>query len=225
MSTTVVYLIAALSWGVSFLVKRWLNATYRKWSRVPNQHNITGAETAAHILANNGITNVQIQQVRGKLTDHFDPQRDILRLSESNYGQRSVAAMAVSAHEAGHAIQDATEDLRLKLRKYLVPLAALGGRFGPMIIMAGFLTGGGLILRVGAFLLLGTLLFQLMTLPVEFNASRRALKNLEALGVTDDDDREGARKVLTAAAFTYVAAAATSFAYFATLLVSSRASR
>lgn len=222
MSTGLVYLVAALSWGVSFLVKRWLNATYRKWSAVPNQYNITGAETAAGILKANGITNVQIQRVKGRLTDHFDPQKDILRLSESNYGQRSIAAMAVSAHEAGHAIQDATGDVRLKLRKYLVPLAAFGSRFGGMVVMAGFLTGGGMVLRIGAFLLLGTVLFQIATLPVEFNASRRALKNLEALGVTDPEDTEGAKKVLTAAAFTYVAAAATATAYFATLIATSR---
>ncbi len=225
MSTLTVYIIAGVAYGASFLVKRWLNHTYRTWSKVPNQHNLTGAETAAHILAANNITNVRIEAVRGRLTDHFDPQRDILRLSETNYGMRSVAAMAVSAHEAGHAIQDATEDIRLKMRKYLVPVAALGARFGPMAVLAGIFLSSGLILRIGAFMLLGTLLFQLFTLPVEFNASRRALRNLEALGVTDEDDREGAKKVLTAAAFTYVAAAATSFAYFATLLATSRGRR
>lgn len=225
MSTNVVYLIAAVSWLGSWLVKRWLMSTYRKYSQVPNQYGVTGAETAAAILKAQGITNVQIQPVKGKLTDHFDPVKDILRLSASNYGNRSVAAMAVSAHEAGHAIQDARNDIRMKLRHFLVPMAALGGRLGPTVVMAGFLTGSSLILRGGAFLLAGTMLFQIVTLPVEFNASRRARANLEALGLSDPEQRKGVERVLRAAAFTYVAAAATSIAYFLTLMAASRGRR
>lgn len=219
MSTTVVYMIAGISWLFSWLVKRWLKRTYAEWSQVRNQHNVTGAQTAAAILRANDVRNVKITSVAGRLTDHYDPMRDILRLSKTNFANRSVAAMAVSAHEAGHALQDATDDIRLRIRRFLVPVATLGGRFGPWIAMAGFFMGSGLLLRIGAFLLAGTLLFQVMTLPVEFNASRRAMNNLKELGLTDPAQQKGAQQVLRAAAFTYVAAAASSIAYLSFLLV------
>lgn len=222
MSTTTVYIIAGAAFLGSWLVKRWLAGTYAKWSKVPHSHGVTGAQAASAILQKNGVTNVRIEPVRGRLTDHYDPQKDILRLSASNYGEASVAAVAVSAHEAGHAMQDASNDVRLRLRRFLVPLAAFGSRIGPVIVMAGLFTGSGTILRVGAFLLAGMVLFQLATLPVEFNASRRALRNLRELGFTDPEQEDGTRMVLRAAAFTYVAAAATSIAYFATLFAGTR---
>lgn len=224
MSNGFVYVIAAIAYGGSFLVKWWLKRTYQQWSLVPNQYGVTGAQTAAAILQDHGLTHVKITGVRGALTDHYDPAKDILRLSETNYGNTSVAAMAVSAHEAGHALQDASDDFRLKFRRFLVPLAALGGRFGPMVAFVGLMINNGFVLRLGVFLLAGMMLFQIATLPVEFNASRRALANLERLGLTDPEQRSGVRKVLTAAAFTYVAAAATSIAYFAFLLGRSRGS-
>ncbi len=218
MSTTMVYIIAGGSWLFSWLVKRWLKNTYRRWSTVPNQYNVTGAETAAAILAANEVEGVQITSVKGRLTDHYDPMRDILRLSTANFGTRSVAAMAVSAHEAGHALQDASNDIRLRLRRFMVPLAALGARFGGPLAIAGLLFGSGLLLQLGAIFLAGTLLFQLATLPVEFNASRRALANLERLGLSDPAQRKGVQMVLRAAALTYVAAAASTIAYFSFLL-------
>ncbi len=224
MSTGVVYLLAAVAFGSSYLVKWWLKRTYRTWSQVPNQYGVTGAQTAAVILQDHGLDNVQIQGVRGKLTDHYDPAKDILRLSESNYANTSVAAMAVSAHEVGHALQDASNDLRLRFRRFLVPLAALGSRFGPMVAFAGLMLNNGFVLRLGVFLLAGMMIFQIATLPVEFNASKRALANLERLGLTDPAQRDGVRKVLTAAAFTYIAAAASSIAYLAFLIGRSRGS-
>jgi len=217
MSNGLVLIMAVVAYGGSFLVKRWLNSTYRKWSQVPNSYGVTGAQTAAAILTRKGATHVKIERVRGKLTDHFDPARDILRLSETNHDSVSVAAMAVSAHEAGHAIQDHRDDIRLKLRKYFVPVAAIGGRFSPWLVGGGFIFGSDTLLRLGAWMLVGTLVFQLLTLPVEFNASKRALENLEELGLTDPEQLRGTRIVLTAAAMTYVAAAATSVAYVATL--------
>lgn len=222
MSTTLVYAIAALAFGGSWLVKRYLRRTYATWSQVPNTHRITGAQTAAAILRLRGVPNVRIERVAGQLTDHFDPAKDVLRLSQSNYDSASVAAMAVSAHEAGHAIQDHRDDLRLKLRKFTVPVAAFAGRFSPYLFLGGYLLGSPALLRWGAFLLVGTLVFQLLTLPVEFNASRRAMANLEELGFTDPDQRDGTRKVLTAAALTYVAAAATSIAYIGTIWAMTR---
>lgn len=225
MSNTFVYIMVAVAFGGSWLVKRWLKSTYAKWSQVPNTFQLTGAQTAAAILKMKGITNVRIERVHGSLTDHFDPAKDILRLSLTNHDSVSVAAMAVSAHEAGHAIQDHREDVRLRLRKFMVPVAAFGGRFSPYLFMGGFLLGSDALLRWGAFLLVGTLVFQLLTLPVEFNASRRAMTNLEALGFTDSEQRDGTRKVLTAAALTYVAAAATSIAYIATIWATTRGRR
>lgn len=217
MSTTTIYLIAGVAFLVSWLVKRWLKATYRRWSQVPNTHGVTGAQTAAAILRANGVHNVRIEPVDGRLTDHYDPEADVLRLSATNYSETSVAAMAVSAHEAGHAMQDATGDWRLRFRRFLVPAAAMGQRFGPMLLIVGLLSQSRLLLQVGVILLAGTMLFQIATLPVEFNASRRALRNLRALGLDDPEQERGTRQVLTAAAFTYVAAAAMSLAYFATL--------
>lgn len=217
MSTMMIYVVAGIAFLASWLVKRWLKATYNKWSQVPNTHGITGAQTAAAILQHNGVSGVRIEPVRGRLTDHYDPQRDILRLSTSNYNTASVASMAVSAHEAGHAMQDATDDLRLRLRRFLVPVAAMGSRLGPMILIGGLILQIDFVLQLGVLLLAGTMIFQIATLPVEFNASRRALKNLRALGLDDPEQEKGTKRVLTAAAFTYVAAAATSIAYFATL--------
>lgn len=225
LSTTVIYLIAGIAFGGSMLVKWWLKRTYAKWSAVPNQYGVTGAQTAQAILESNGVNHVKIEAVRGKLTDHYDPQKDILRLSATNYASTSVAAMAVSAHEAGHAMQDFTNDARLRMRRFLVPIAALGSRFGPMLAIAGFMFQSGFLLRVGVLLLAGSMIFQVMTLPVEINASRRAMKNLKRLGISDPRQQKGTSAVLRAAAFTYVAAAATSIAYFATLFAQSRGRR
>lgn len=222
MSTGLAYLLAGIALGGSYLVKWWLKRTYKRWSQVENQYKVTGAQTAAAILEDHGVTGVKLQQVRGKLTDHYDPSKDILRLSQSNWGKTSVAAMAVSAHEAGHALQDHTNDLRLRLRRFLVPMAALGARFGPMVVIAGFLTGSTGILQIGALLLAGMTIFQIATLPVEFNASRRALESLERLGLSDPAQRDGVEAVLRAAALTYVAAAATSLAYFAMIFARGR---
>lgn len=222
MSVGMAYLLAGLAFFGSWLVKRYLKSTYKKWSKIENQQGVTGAQTAAAILEDHGVTGVQLQQVRGKLTDHYDPSKDILRLSKQNWGKTSVAAMAVSAHEAGHALQDFSGDVRLKLRRFLVPLAALGARFGPMAVIAGFVTGSESILKIGAILLFGMTIFQLATLPVEFNASKRAIDSLERLGLSDPEQRDGVEAVLRAAALTYVAAAATSIAYFAMLFARSR---
>lgn len=217
MSTTTIYIVAGIAFLGSWLVKGWLKSTYDKWSKVPNTHGVTGAQTAAAILKANGVHNVRIEPVQGRLTDHYDPDRDILRLSASNYSETSVAAMAVSAHEAGHAMQDAHGDFRLRFRRFLVPAAAMGQRFGPIILMVGLVSQSRTILQIGVLLLAGTMLFQIATLPVEFNASRRALRNLRKLGLDDPEQEKGTKRVLTAAAFTYVAAAATSLAYFAAM--------
>ncbi len=222
MSPGIAYLIAGVAFVGSWLVKRYLKSTYKKWSRVENQYKVTGAQTAAAILQDHGVEGVQLQQVRGKLTDHYDPAKDILRLSRQNWGTTSVAAMAVSAHEAGHALQDHSNDLRLRLRKFLVPLAALGARFGPIVLIVGFMSSSETLLMIGALLLAGMTLFQIATLPVEFNASKRALDSLERLGLSDPEQRDGVEAVLRAAALTYVAAAATSLAYFAMLFARSR---
>ena len=222
MPTAMIYIIAAVAFGGSYLVKWWMTRTYREYSGVANQYGVTGAQAAAAILQDNGLHHVKIASVEGALTDHYDPRTDVLRLSRSNFSGKSIAAMAVSAHEAGHALQDATDDFRLKLRRYLVPLAALGGRIGPMVVLAGIMTQSRGILQIGVLLMAGMMIFQLVTLPVEFDASHRAVASLERLGLSDPTQKEAVRKVLNAAAFTYVAAAATSVAYFAFLLGQTR---
>ena len=219
-----VYFIGAVAFGGSALVKWWMTRTYRTWNAVRNQYGVTGAQTAAAILNDHGLTHVTITDVKGALTDHYDPEKDILRLSAANYAGNSVAAMAVSAHEAGHALQDAGDDVRLRFRRFLVPLAAFGARVGPIVALVGLMMNSGFVLRLGVFLLAGMLVFQLATLPVEFNASRRALRSLERLGLSDPEQRAGVRKVLNAAALTYLAAAVSTVAYFAFLLGRSRSS-
>jgi uncharacterized protein len=203
-----------LSLGVQF----WLRSTYGRWNKVANTSGLTGGETARAILNANGLSDVRVEPVRGVLSDHYDPRSKTVRLSEDNYSRASVAGSAVAAHEVGHAIQHAQAYAPLKWRSALVPVASIGGNFAPLAIMFGFMTGinsafGGSLVQVGILLFAAVVLFQLITLPVEFDASRRALVQMEKLGIATTGDIGGSRQVLSAAAMTYVAAAASSAAY------------
>jgi Zn-dependent membrane protease YugP len=182
-----------------------VNSTFKKYANVPNQQRLTGAEVAARILRANGITDVGIEYIPGQLTDHYDPRDKTLRLSEQVYGARSVAAMGVAAHEVGHAIQHATAYAPLQLRSALVPVATFGSRFGVWILLAGVLVGLSGLAWVGVALFAAATLFALVTLPVEFNASSRAMAQLTTLGLIDRTEAEQGRTVLNAAALTYVA--------------------
>ena len=218
------YLIGIVAFVVSLGIQSWLKSTYNKWMRVQNTAGLTGADVARAILQANGITNVKVEPVRGMLTDHYDPRTQTVSLSEGNYGYANVSGMAVAAHEVGHAIQHAKGYAPLKLRHAILPVANLGSRFGPMLILLGMFVGGigGPLAQAGILLFAAAVLFHLVTLPVEFDASRRAIVQLNKLGLATNQDSGGAKAVLSAAAMTYVAAAATSIAYLLYFLSASR---
>lgn len=198
---------ALLCMGASLMVRN----TYSKYARVRSMSGLTGAQAAEQVLHNAGIYDVRIEHISGELTDHYDPSAKVLRLSDSTYASPSVAAIGVAAHEAGHAVQHQTGYMPLKLRAALVPAANIGSKIGIPIIIIGALLGMSSTLgRIGIWVFSLSVLFQLVTLPVEFNASGRALKMLENFGVLGSNEIGPCRKVLTAAAMTYVAAAASS---------------
>ena len=208
-----IYLIPAII--LTLWAQFKVNRAYNRFSQVMSSKHITGAQAAQYILRENGI-NIPIQQINGNLTDNYDPTSKVLNLSQGVYGSTSVAAIGIAAHECGHAIQDATNYSPLKLRKTFVPLANIGSRLSWPILIVGIIIGqmvsmdlGDMVFNVGVILFSFTVIFQLITLPVELNASRRALDSISRLGlVSDDEEYRGAKKVLSAAALTYVAALA-----------------
>lgn len=216
------YLIGIVAFVGSLLIQGWLKNTYGRWSQKANTAGLTGRDTALAILRANGITDVTVEAVRGELTDHYDPTRKVVRLSEANYTRASVAGMAVAAHEVGHAIQHARGYAALNVRNALLPIANPGSQFGPMLAIFGIIMGATGLLQIGVWLFAAAVAFQLITLPIEFDASRRAMNNLQSMGIVTQTDSGGARSVLNAAAMTYVAAAATSIAYLLYFLTASR---
>ena len=192
-----VALCAIASWNVS--------STYRRFSRVMNSRGMVAQDVAAQILQRSGIYDVRIERVRGNLTDHYSPHEKVLRLSDSVYGSSSVAAIGVAAHECGHAIQHHVGYAPLKLRSASVPIENFGSKLYWPIILIGLLMGYMQIAQIGILLFAFVVFFQLVTLPVEFNASRRALAVLSGNNILWEEEMRGARKVLTAAAMTYVA--------------------
>lgn len=182
--------------------------TYSKYSKVASSSYLRGAEVARKILDQNGLYNVNIEEVRGKLSDHYDPRTKTVRLSSDNYHGHSVAAAAIAAHEVGHAIQDAEAYSFLRLRATLVPVANIGSNFSWILIIIGMLLGASNFVLLGIVFMAAAVLFQLVTLPVEFNASSRAMDQVVAIGVIRNDEERETKKVLSAAALTYVAAAA-----------------
>ena len=215
----ILYVIAGVTWLFSFYVKRRMTGAYQKWGNVRNASNATGAQTAATILQANDLRQVRLTQVPGELSDHYDPRSKTIRLSQTVYGVPSVAAMAIGAHETGHAIQDGVSYGAFRLRERLVPLAALGARFGLPAAVAGLFLGAPLYVHIGVLTYLGALIFQVATLPVEFDASKRALRQLERLNLVDAKDQEGASEMLKAAALTYVAGVASSAGYLVFLVL------
>lgn len=199
-------LLMVVSTVLGLATQGYIKSSFRKWGNVPTRSGMTGAEVARKILDTNGLQSVAIQQVAGNLSDHYDPRSKTLGLSASVYGQASVAAAGVAAHEAGHAVQDAREYVWGNVRTAMVPAVNLGSSMSWILIMAGFflqLTG---LIWVGIAFYSAAVLFQFVTLPVEFDASKRAMASLESTGALDAGQLAGARQVLTAAALTYVAA-------------------
>lgn len=210
-------LVTVLSFGASFLVQFWLKKTYARWQQQPNAMGFTGEQVARHILDKNGLQKVRLEVVAGALTDHYIPSQELIRLSEPVYNQPSVASIAIAAHEVGHALQKASGYYALKWKAVLMPIARLASNAGLFGVLGGSLLGIPLLAQVGAVLFVAAMAIQILSLPIEFDASKRALRQLQTLGLVNDTDVSGARSVLRAAAMTYVASTATSMAFMAVM--------
>ena len=201
-----------------------VNSTFRKYSRQLSSRAITGAQTAQEVLRHNGVTGVRIERISGKLTDHYDPRSNVIRLSQDVYDSTSTAAIGVACHEAGHAVQYAVSYAPIHLRAAIIPVTNFGSRLAMPLILLGILLGA--MTRYSYFFVYAgiacfglSVLLQLVTLPVEFNASRRAMQAIHQAGLLTPQESAGARKTLTAAAMTYVAALAVSLAQLLRLLL------
>ena len=215
--TYILIIIAAI---ISLIAQWRVNSAFSKYSRVASMSGMTGAQAARMILQSNGINDVSVQRISGKLTDHYNPSTKVLNLSESVYGSTSVAAIGVAAHECGHAIQHARGYFPLSLRTALVPVANIGSQLSWVFIIVGaILSFNQTLITIGIIMFSAAVLFQLVTLPVEFNASARALEQLESNGILYRDEVSQTRKVLSAAALTYVAAAATAILQLLRLII------
>lgn len=200
----IIYPLFALSLWASFRVK----SIFNKWAEVPNQSGVTGFEAARRMLDANGLYDVAIEPIAGRLTDHYDPTARIIRLSEPVYYERSISAVSVACHEVGHAIQHKVHYPMLIARHKIFPLVNITSGVAPMLIIAGFIFSSfSFLLGLGIIFFSVAVIFQLITLPVEFNASSRARKAMGPLGFAHSNEQVGVGKVLNAAALTYVAAA------------------
>lgn len=221
-STYILVIIGAL---ISMTASMNVNSTFNRYSQPEHSAHMTGREAAERILASAGIHDVRVEQVHGRLSDHYSPNEKVLRLSEGVYNSTSVAAIGVAAHECGHAIQHQQEYMPLKIRSLSVPVANFGSWLSLPIVILGLAMGYGRLADIGVFLFTFVVAFQLITLPVEFNASRRAMKALETGGILSGDQLSGAGKVLNAAALTYVAALFASILQLLRLVLLARGSR
>lgn len=204
----ITYLLVLVGVAICMIASSKMNKTFRRYARVRNHSGITGREAAERILASAGIRDVSVEHVAGNLTDHYDPRNKVLRLSDATYDSASVSAVGVAAHECGHAIQHATGYAPLTIRGALVPVVNFGSSISWPLIVLGLIMNGSMsamLLNMGILAFSFAVLFQIVTLPVEFNASRRALKILGSSGILYEDEVRNTKKVLTAAALTYVA--------------------
>ena len=220
------FLVMVLGAVVSGVAALWVRSSYSRWSKRISTSGLSGAEVARAILDRNGLWNVRVEPVAGTLTDHYDPSRKAVRLSERNFRGSSIAAVSVAAHECGHAIQDGTGYLPMKLRAGLLPIVNLGAQLWFPLFFAGIVMGGAglgqLFIQLAVLAFAGVLAFHVVTLPVEFDASRRAYGLLTRYGLLSHHEAGGTKRVLTAAAFTYVAAALTSLLMLLYLILVSR---
>lgn len=201
---TLNYLLIFISILITTISQILISISYSKYKKVLNNKDLTGFDVARKILDSNGLSNIMILEVKGNLTDHYDPGRKVIKLSTDIYHGSSIASAAVAAHECGHAIQDKTKYIPMRIRSHLVPFVNICTKIGYLAIMIGVIFSY-LLVELGIILLLAMLLFQLITLPVEFNASKRAMKELERLHLLDKEEKNYAKNMLIAAAFTYVA--------------------
>ncbi len=210
---------------ISLFAQMKVQSTYKKYAQVLSSRGRTAAEITREILDKNGLSGVSIERVAGQLTDHYDPRANVIRLSETVIGDTSVASIGVAAHEAGHAVQHQTGYFPIRARNAVLPVANIGSRLAFPLILLGLILSMQPLVSFGILLFSFVLLFQLVTLPVEFNASRRAIETLRGGNILADEELSGAKKVLRAAALTYVAAALTSAAQLLRLVLLSRRRR
>lgn len=217
----IIYLIPALLFAL--IASARVKSTFKKYSEVRTASGITGAQAAERILSANGLSHIRVEEVAGNLTDHYDPKNNVIRLSQSVYGSNSTAAVGVASHEAGHALQYASDYGPIKLRAAIIPITNFGSKMAVPLIILGLLlySWSTIFINVayaGIICFSLCIVFQLITLPVEFNASRRALETIDKYGMLTAQEQVGAKKVLSAAAMTYVAALAVSVAQLLRLL-------
>ncbi len=205
---------------IAMIASAKVNSTFKRYSTQMSSRRITGSEAAMRVLRANGVTNVRVERVAGNLTDHFDPKANVIRLSDSVYNSTSTAAIGVACHEAGHAVQHAEQYAPIKLRTAIIPMTNIGSMLAMPLILIGILFSTTYeLVYIGIALFSLSLVFQLVTLPVEFNASRRAMEAIESSEILSGDELKGARRTLTAAAMTYVAAVAVSAAQLLRLII------
>lgn len=214
---TMIILIPALIF--SLIAQLMVKGAFSKYSGVRNSRGYTGADAARAILDRNGLSYIRIEHINGELTDHYDPGTNVIRLSDSVYNNDSVAAVGVAAHEAGHAVQYAEGYGPIKVRSAIIPITQFGSNLSTPLVILGIIFSSNVLITAGILLFCTVVLFQAITLPVEFNASGRALKVLREEHFLDDDEMKGAKSVLTAAALTYVAAMFSALASLARLLL------
>jgi Zn-dependent membrane protease YugP len=208
------YLVLVLPFVIlSLIASQNVNSTFNKYSKIRSQRGLTGAQAAARVLQANGVTNVRIERISGQLTDHFDPKTNVIRLSDNVYDSNSVAAIGVACHEAGHAVQYAVGYGPIHLRAAIIPITNIGSKLAMPLILIGLLLEffaeiSNIFVVLGVICFSLSVVFQFVTLPVEFNASRRAINAIADSYILTDDELRGAKKTLTAAAMTYVAATA-----------------
>ena len=205
-----------------------VQSTFSKYSKIRNSRNITGAQAAEYVLRQNGVTGVRIEHISGSMTDHFDPRTNVIRLSDTVYNSNSVAAVGVACHEAGHAVQHAEGYLPNKIRSIILPMAKIGSQLSWILILLGLVFTakvGFVLLYIGIVLFSLSVLFTIATLPVEFNASKRALECIRESDLLYGDEYTGAKRTLQAAAMTYVASALTAIMQLLRLIVIARSRR
>ncbi len=204
---------------LSLVVQGVMNSTFRKYGAIRNSRNLTGVQAAERVLMHTGVKGVRIERVSGNYSDHFDPRTNVIRLSDTVYNSNSIAAVGVACHEAGHAVQHAQNYLPNKIRSVILPAANLGSKLSWIFIVLGLITSTlQPLLYVGIILFSAAVLFTLATLPVEFNASSRALKCIKETGMLSENEYTGAKRTLQAAAMTYVASSATAVAQLLRLI-------
>lgn len=207
---------------ISSLAQIFVKSSFAKYSKKMSQRNISGTQAAAYLLKVNGITDVKLGRIKGNLTDHFSPSEKVLRLSDSTFDSTSIAAIGVAAHETGHAIQHAKKYFPLTFRNMLVPVANIGSSAGPWLAILGIAMSFPILTDIGFLLFAGSVAFYVITLPVEFNASNRAIKILKQNNILSAEELKGVKKVLSAAAMTYVGSALVAMANLLRLILVSK---